>query len=255
VSPEWWLIQPVLRTNSQIEVAGENVCLARSICNRSEGSMSLTQTFHVFAGVSENGINTFVKALFTRRPRYLNYGSPSFVATSTVNATSMSAISFPGIPGGIQYAVSFIIPTLDLFPPDAGSGSPIPPGPNQFGLHTKVKLTVGCFTWTSKPGNDERGRVVPLSVVLDVWALGTLVSHYYGPGTGYVGLQVVAIRIPAIQPQPLEGVIDCLIRMMLNAVVENVNLPFHVLSAGAFQLALESGPTIENDQVTVWGDI
>jgi antitoxin component of RelBE/YafQ-DinJ toxin-antitoxin module len=83
------------------------------------------------------------------------------------------------------------------------------------------------------------GRVVPLSVVLDVWALGTLVSHYYGPGTGYVSLQVVVIRIPAIQPQPLEAVIDCLIRMMLNAVVENVNLPFHVLifpktSADAF---------------------
>jgi hypothetical protein len=61
--------------------------------------MSLTQAFHVFAGVSENGINTFLQALFTRRPHYLNYGSPSLVATSTINATSMAAISFPGIPG------------------------------------------------------------------------------------------------------------------------------------------------------------
>ncbi len=130
-----------------------------------------------------------------------------------------------------------------------------PPGTNQFGLHAKVKLTVGCFTWSSKPGNDERGRVVPLRVVLDVWALGTLVSHYYGPGTGYVSLGVIVIRIPTIQPQPLEAVIDCLTRMMLTVVLENVNLPFHVLSAGAFQLALESGPTIENDHVKVWGDI
>jgi hypothetical protein len=83
--------------------------------------MSFTQAVHVFAGVSENGINTFLKAFFTTRPHYLNYGSPSFVATSTVNATSMSAISFPGVPSGIQYAVSFSIPTLDLFPPEAGS--------------------------------------------------------------------------------------------------------------------------------------
>ena len=217
--------------------------------------MSLTQAFHVFAGVSESGINTFLKALFTKRPHYLNYGSPSFVPTSTVNATSMSAIAFPGVPSGIQYAVSFSIPTLDLFPPNSGSTSPIPPGPDQFGLYTKVKLTIGCFTWQPNKGNDERGKMVPLSVMLDVWALGTLVSHYYGPGTGYVGLQVLGIRIPAIQPHPLESVIDCLIRMMLNAALENVTLPFHVLSAGAFQLILESGPIIDKDQVEVWGDI
>ena len=74
------------------------------------------------------------------------------------------------------------------------------------------------------------GRVVPAQRGPGRMGSGTLVSHYYGPGTGYVSLQVVVIRIPAIQPQPLEAVIDCLIRMMLNAVVENVNFPFHVLA-------------------------
>ena len=53
----------------------------------------------------------------------------------------------------------------------------------------------------------------------------------------------------------LEMVVDCIIRMMLNALLENVQLPFHVLSAGAFQLILEQGPTIDQDQVEVWGDI
>jgi hypothetical protein len=43
--------------------------------------------------------------------------------------------------------------------------------------------------------------------------------------------------------------------MMLNALLENVQLPFRVLSAGAFQLILEQGPTIDQDQVEVWGDI
>src|ERR1022692_660658 len=94
--------------------------------------MSLTQNFHVFAGVAESGINTFLKDLFTTRPHYLNYGSPAFVPTSTVNATSVSAIAFPGVPTGIQFAVSFGIPTIDLYPPDAGSPSPLLPAQNQF---------------------------------------------------------------------------------------------------------------------------
>jgi hypothetical protein len=217
--------------------------------------MSFTQTFHVFAGVAQSGINTFLRALFTTRPHYLNYGSPTFVPANTVNATTMPAISFPGVPGGIQYAVSFSIPTIDLFPPDSGSSSPLVPAINQFTLHTKVRIVIGCFTWISNKGNDERGKMVPLVVELDVWALGALVSHYYGPGSGYVSLQVLGVRIPAIQPHPLEAVIDCLIRMMLNAALENVTLPFHVLSAGAFQLILESGPTIDKDMVEVWGDI
>src|SRR5438105_4353730 len=120
--------------------------------------MSLTLNHHVFAGVEESGINTFLKALFTARPHYLNYGSSSFVPTSTVNATNMSPILFPGVPGGVQYAVSFSIPFIDLYPTDTGSISPIPPKPNQFGLHTRVRITLGCFTWIPTPGNDDRGR-------------------------------------------------------------------------------------------------
>jgi hypothetical protein len=88
-----------------------------------------------------------------------------------------------------------------------------------------------------------------------VWALGSIVSHYYGPGTGYITFQVLNVRIPAIRPEGLEVVLDCVIRMMLNALLENVQLPFRVLSAGAFQLILEQGPTIDQDQVEVWGDI
>ncbi len=214
--------------------------------------MSLTQNFHVFAGVAESGINTFLKDLFTTRPHYLNYGSPAFVPTSTVNATSVSAIAFPGVPTGIQFAVSFSIPTIDLYPPDAGNPSPLLPAQNQFGLHTKVRLVVGCYTWTE---GDKRGQMTPLSGDLDVWALGSIVSHYFGPGTGYITFQVLNVRIPAIKPEGLEVVLDCVIRMMLNALLENVQLPFRVLSAGAFQLILEQGPTIDQDQVEVWGDI
>ncbi len=217
--------------------------------------MSLTQTHHVFAGVAESGINTFFKALFTARPHYLTYGSPSFVPVSTVNATSIPAIPFPGVPGGIQYAVSFGMPTVDLFPPNAGSGSPIPPGPNQFGLHTKVRLLLGCMTWSGTPGRDNKGSMKPIVTELDVWAKGEVVGHYFGPGTGYITLQVDEVRIPDIKPKSFEDILDCLIRMMLNGALSSVQLPFHVLSAGAFQLVLEEGPTIDNDQVEVWGSV
>ena len=217
--------------------------------------MSLTQTHHVFAGVAQSGINTFFKALFTTRPHYLNYGSPSFVPADTVSASTMPAIQFPGVPGGIQYAVSFSIPVVDLFPPDAGTTSPIPPGLNQFGLHTTVRITLGCMTWRGQAGNNDGGQMMPISATLDVWALGELVPHYFGPGTGFVSLQVDDVRIPAIQPKDFQAIIDCLIRMMLNGALEGVELPFHVLSAGAFNLILEQGPVIDNDQVEVWGSI
>jgi hypothetical protein len=69
-----------------------------------EVAMSLTQNHYVFAGLEESGVNTFLKALFTARPHYLRYGSSAFVLVSTVNATNMATIAFPGVPGGIQYA-------------------------------------------------------------------------------------------------------------------------------------------------------
>ncbi len=217
--------------------------------------MSLTQTHHVFASVAQSGINTFLTSIFTARPHYLNYGSAPFVPASSVSATNVSTIPFPGLPGGLPYAVSFSIPSVDLYPPDGGSTSPIPPAADQFGLHTRVKLTVGCFSWAGGRGNEQRGKVIPVSFALDVWALGSLVPFYFGPGTGYVGLQVLSVRVPEIKPEGFEEVIDCVIRMLLEAVLANVQLPFHVLSAGAFQLILESGPVVDNNQVEVWGTI
>lgn len=217
--------------------------------------MSLTQTHHVFAGLEESGINTFLKALFTARPHYLHYGSSAFVPVSTVNATNMSPIPFPGVPGGIQYAVAFSIPVVDLFPPNAGSGSPIPPALNQFGLKTTVRLTLGCMTWSGDSKNERGGHLQPIFADLDVWARGDLIAHYFGPGTGYIGLEVLDIRIPAIQPKGFEAVIECLIRMMLSGALSGVQLPFHAISAGAFQLILEQGPSIDMDEVQAWGDI
>jgi hypothetical protein len=60
----------------------------------------------LFASVHENGLNDLLTAYCSDRPRVLVYGSPSFVPTTTVAETSMPAIPFPGVPGGIQWRVT-----------------------------------------------------------------------------------------------------------------------------------------------------
>jgi len=216
--------------------------------------VSLTQINHVFVGVQEKCINTFLRALFTARPHYLRYGSSIFVPVSTAAATSMPPIPFPGVPGGIQYAIGFDIPLVDLFPPDPAP-SLLPPGPGQFNMRTKVTLTVGCFTWQNDPNGSRGGHGMPIKTTLEVTARGQLVARYFGPGTGDISLVVDDVRIPEIRPGTLEEVLDCLIRMMLDAALQNVHMPFHALSGGAFQLILQRGPEISDDQVKAGGDV
>ena|SRR5579862_1945681 len=217
--------------------------------------MSLTQTHHVFASVTEGGINTILKALFTARPHLLIYGSNAFVPTSTVDATNMDPIPFPGVPGGIQWAVAFTIPVVDLYPDSSGGTSPLPPGPNQLNIHTTARILLGCATWGSKGDRGNGGQLQPVLTTLDAWALGTIQSQYYGPGTGNISFEVIQVKLPGIMPESLELVLECLIRMLLSAVLEQVSIPFNTLSAGAFQLILEQGPEIDDNQVKVWGDI
>ena len=98
--------------------------------------------------------------------------------------------------------------------------------------------------------------MVPLSARLTVWAVGRLLVRFFGaPGSGDIGFEVSDIRIPEIQPKSFEQVIECLIRMMLRVALENVHIPLNALSAGFFELILQQGPEISDDQVKVWGDI
>jgi hypothetical protein len=214
--------------------------------------MSLTQDKHVFAGVHENGINTFLHALFSARPHYLRYGTSMFVPTTTVSATNVAPIPFPGVPGGIPYQVRFAIPHIDLFPPDAAPG-PLPPGPGQFSIRTRVQLTVGCGHW--HVGRDQHPTFEPISTELEVWARGRPWVQNFGPGSGQVGIEIDDITIVGIAPNTLAAVLECLIRMMLQAALDNVRLPFHALTMGAFALILQRGPEIADDQIELFGDV
>jgi hypothetical protein len=214
--------------------------------------VSLTQAYHAYAAVSEQGINTFLKALLTARPHYINYGSSAFVPSTTVAATNIDPIAFPGVPGGVQWAVSFTIPVLDLHPPNPKSK--LKPGPNQFALNTTATVQIGGATWVSTKGS-KRGTVVPVATVLDMWALGEVVSQYSGPGTGSISLRAEQVLLPDVKPPSLEQVLDELLRMLLTGALEDVNIPLKAVDAGAFRLILQQGPEISGDQVKVWGDV
>lgn len=222
--------------------------------------MSLTQTEHVFAGAHENGINDLFQAIFTARRHYLNYGTSSFVSATTATATNVSPIAFPGVPGGIEYAIAFGIPVVDCFPDSSGGASPLPLAKNQFTIHTRVKLTLGCAQWSvddrdHAPEGNPRVSRAPITTTLDLWARCQPTVSYYSPGVGNIGIQVDAIKIPAIKPASLEAVLECLLRMMLQGALSNVKLPFKPLSMGAFSLILLRGPLVEDDQIKLSGDV
>lgn len=218
--------------------------------------MSLTEAEHVFAGIHENGLNDFLRTLFTARPHYLRYGSPAFVPASTASVTQIAAISFPGIPGGVQWAVEFDIPRIDLFKASAPLPPPLTLAANQFALSTTVRLTIGCETRDQRPNpHEERprpSRGQPLHTTLGLWAVGHPVIRNVG-GEGSLTFAVDAVELVDVKPDDLESVLECLIRMLLQGALAQVSLPLHALRAGAFSLVLQRGPNVVDDQLKVYG--
>jgi len=210
-----------------------------------EVSMSLTESEFLFAGIHEGGVNDMLKAFFTARPRYLIYASPGLAPVTA--HTNVPPIAFPGIPGGgIEYGIILDIPVVD-FDPDSTSSSPLPIGAHQVGIHTKVALVVGCGQRSDHLNDDRKSFLLPVSTTLEVWSRGRILANYFGPGTGEIYFQVDEVEIVDITPDSLESVLECVLRMMLQAVLSNVRLPFQALSAGAFSLSLTRGPTVETD--------
>jgi hypothetical protein len=223
--------------------------------------MSLTQAQHVFGSIHESALNDLLTAFFNARPRYLRYGSPAFVPATNVTATQMAAIAFPGLPGGIDWAVQFTTPRIDLYkqtdalPPQLS----LPPG--GFSLRTDVELCVNCARRPDdKGGNDRDGHNgASLGHVtctkLQVFATGHMDSWADANGNGEIRFRVDAVELVDITPDSLESVLECLIRMLLDAVLSQVYLPLQALRAGAFQLTVTQGPLIDDDHVLARGNV
>jgi hypothetical protein len=227
--------------------------------------MSLTQAQRVFASIHESALNDMLRAFFGARPRYLRYGSPAFVPATNVTATQMPAIAFPGLPGGIDWAIRFALPRVDLFKPS----EPLPPQltlpPGGFALRTRVELCINCMRRRDDRGQDPAGkpnddrRPNSLGEVtcteLEVFATGHLDSWTDASGNGAIRLRVDAVELVDITPDSLESVLECLIRMLLDAALAQVHLPLAALRAGAFQLLVTQGPLIDDDHVLARGNV
>jgi hypothetical protein len=234
--------------------------------------MSLTEIHEVFAGVHEDALNDLITAFCIDRPRYLVYGSPAFVPVTTIAETTMPAIAFPGVPGGIQWRVHLSIPRVDLHQ----QSSPLPPeltlGPGQFSASLSVRICLDCRRLKidprpprDKPGtpghdrppDDPQGRSHPPSELtccgLSVFAVGHLEHVLTTTGEDAIALAVDAVEIVDITPPALESLLECLLFMILQAVLAEIRLPLRALRAGAFSLTLTQGPFIEDHQIKARG--
>lgn len=235
--------------------------------------MSLTDTQRVFASIHESALNDLLNAFFGARPRYLRFGSPAFVPATHVTATQMPAIAFPGLPGGIEWAVQFDRPRVDLHEPDDALPPPLALPAGGFALRTGVKLCIQCVRRrddrgqgrdkprdpTGKPEDgkpdDGKGLGEVTCAELGVFATGHLDSWTDAAGNGEVRLRVDAVELVDVTPDGLESVLECLIRMLLDAALSQVHLPIRALRAGAFQLLVAQGPLIEKDHVLARGNV
>jgi len=216
--------------------------------------MSLTEAQSVFGSVHETALNDLLKAFFSARPRFLNYGSSSLFPPGTP-LIPIPPIPFPGIPAGIAIGIHFAIPTIDIHPDNSGGRSPLTPNPGQFIIHTTVTLLIGCFRYYAGP--KDRGAIAPLSTQLDVFASGSLYSTNIGTGAGVIGFLIDKIELVDVKPDSLESLLECMIRMMLQGVLSNIQIPIESMMLGAipFPMVLARGPLAETDMLKVFANV
>jgi hypothetical protein len=236
--------------------------------------MSLTETASAYASIHEDALNDVLTAFCTDRPRYLVYGSPSFVPATTVAETSMASIPFPGVPGGIQWLVRLSIPRIDLFKQTATLPPELTLHPGTFSVRLGVELCLDCRRLRidprpPRPRHDPREAVEgipgrppdrhPIAELtccrLRVFAVGHLEHVLTMMGEDAIALAVDAVEIVDITPDDLESFLECLLFMILQAVLAEIRLPLRSLRLSAFQLALTQGPLIEDDQIKARGTV
>ncbi len=224
--------------------------------------MSFTGPEQVFGAIHEDALNDMIRAFFNARPRHRRFGSSAFVPATTVTETRIGAIPFPGT-GGIEWRVGFTIPVLDLFKQSKALPPQLTLGAGQFSLQTKVELCLTCLARKDDrrdvPNPDHQGRDGRQDHVvcagLEVFGAGHLDSWHNGNGDGGVRLRVDAVELVDVTPDGLETILECLIKMVLDAALSQVELPISALRAGAFRLVVTRGPDIDDDRIKVSGNL
>ena len=153
---------------------------------------------------------------------------------------------------------------IDLFKQSQALPPQLTLGPGQFSLRTKVEICLNCVKrrddhqGTPGKGNDDRPHNhldQEVCTSLEVFGIGHLDSWHNSNGDGAVRLRVDAVELVDVTPDSLETILECLIKMVLDAALSQMELPLQALRAGAFQLIVVQGPLIEDDRIKVFGNV
>jgi hypothetical protein len=248
-------------------------CGVRRRASEEDHPMSLTDVEEVYASIHEDALNDILTAYCVDRPRTLSYASPAFVPVTTVNDTRMEPIPFPGIPGGIDWRIRFRVPHIDLY----GQTDPLPPeltlDPGRFSIRLAVEMCLDCRRLRIDPrppprrgrdGQDSSSDDSPSArdhprgeltcAKLELFVVGRLDRVMAGDGEEAITFAVDAVEIVDIAPNDVESLLECLLFMILQAVLATIRLPLRALRVGAFELSVVQGPLIEDDQIKARGD-
>ncbi len=212
--------------------------------------MSLTGAHHIFGGISETGFDHFADVFFTARPHLLAYGTP-FYATNQNLVTLLDTSSLPSFLLGLNLLVRFSIPTVDITPKD-NSTEPLPPGVDQFTLYTDVQIRFLCGVPKGRDGEAGAHEIV-FGVKLAALCAPLVVDST--PGSGSIGISLVAVKITGIKDAAIEQILECILTAILRWALAQLTVPFNVFTLDGVSLTLQQGPVAAADQIEVFGDI
>jgi hypothetical protein len=214
--------------------------------------MSLTQTRHIFGGISETGIDHFLSVFFTARPHLLAYGTAFYAANQNL-VTLVDTSSLPSFLSGLQCVIKFDIPKVDITPP-ASTTEPLPPGTDQFTVFTAALIRFLCGP-PSRDGKWAPGNTHEIDLKLGLAALCTPVVVDSTPGNGTIGVSLIKLELTGIAPPALEQIVECILTAVLRQALAKVVIPFNVFTLYGVSLTLQQGPLAAEDQIEVRGDI
>jgi hypothetical protein len=214
--------------------------------------MSLTQTHHLFGGISETGINHFADVFFTARPHLLAYGSPYFAGNQNL-VTLIDTSSLPSFLSGLQFLLQLDIPQIDITPANSATEL-LPPGTDQFTLFTEASIRFLCGQ-PGKPTTVDRGGGHEIDLKFDLAALCAPQVTDPTPGTGSIGISLVEVKITGIAPVGLEQILECILAAVLRWALSQLVIPFNVFTLDGVSLTLQQGPVAADNEIEIHGDI
>jgi hypothetical protein len=211
-------------------------------------AVGLTNGYAAYAAMNESGFNKFINNVAAARPHYFHFATAGLGGGSP-SVTLLPPLTIPGASIGLQYEIEVDTPVIDFYP----QTQPLPAGltlaANQFAIATGVEICVVCNELIRK-----RPQRSPLVCgTLKLWAIGHPTSIAVNATDKLIGLSADDIVIEDIGS--IESLAECVAKDALNALLQNMQYLVAKHVFGAFSFFLADGPTIDDNQLKVWGGI